>query len=101
MARRWKFQLEGSTLLSLPLDVWVANYSPDDILLLDVDFSSVRMVLLIRHCRITQRTMKVLKRYVLRLFISLKYVTANVMARNHGRIVATASAVEHSIKISL
>ncbi|KAK3442349.1 hypothetical protein EUGRSUZ_B02540 [Eucalyptus grandis] len=45
--------------------------------------------------------MTVLKRYVLRFFISLKYVTANVMDRNHGRIVATASTVEHSIKNSL
>ncbi|KAF8033936.1 hypothetical protein BT93_C0273 [Corymbia citriodora subsp. variegata] len=46
-------------------------------------------------------TMTVLKRYVLRLFISLKYVTANVVDRNNGRIVATASTVEHSIKNSL
>ncbi|KAI6685845.1 hypothetical protein NL676_031758 [Syzygium grande] len=45
--------------------------------------------------------MTVLKRYVLRLFISLKYVTANVVDRNNGRIVATASTVEHSIKNTL
>ncbi|KAK3435957.1 uncharacterized protein LOC104436277 [Eucalyptus grandis] len=45
--------------------------------------------------------MTVLKRYVLRLFISLKYVTANVVDRNNGQIVATASTVEHSIKNSL
>ncbi|XP_065867677.1 uncharacterized protein [Euphorbia lathyris] len=42
--------------------------------------------------------MTVLKRYVLRMFISLKYITANVVDRNNGRIVATASTVEHSIK---
>ncbi|PWA82098.1 ribosomal L18p/L5e family protein [Artemisia annua] len=42
-----------------------------------------------------------LKRYVLRLFMSLKYITANVLDRNNGRIVATASTVEHSIKNSL
>ncbi|KAF5768082.1 putative ribosomal protein L18 [Helianthus annuus] len=45
--------------------------------------------------------MTVLKRYVLRLFMSLKYITANVVDRNNGRIVATASTVEHSIKNSL
>ncbi|KAH6794724.1 Ribosomal L18p/L5e family protein [Perilla frutescens var. hirtella] len=45
--------------------------------------------------------MTLLKRYVLRLFISLKYITANVVDRNNGRIVATASTVEHSIKGSL
>uniref|UniRef100_A0A2P2K4N5 50S ribosomal protein L18 n=1 Tax=Rhizophora mucronata TaxID=61149 RepID=A0A2P2K4N5_RHIMU len=45
--------------------------------------------------------MTVLKRYVLRLFISLKYITANVVDRNNGRIVASASTVEHSIKNSL
>ncbi|OAY51542.1 hypothetical protein MANES_04G015300v8 [Manihot esculenta] len=45
--------------------------------------------------------MTVLKRYVLRLFISLKYITANVVDRNNGRIVATASTVEHSIKNTL
>ncbi|KAL5854565.1 hypothetical protein ACOSQ4_004367 [Xanthoceras sorbifolium] len=43
----------------------------------------------------------VLKRYVLRLFISLKYITTNVVNRNNGRIVVTASTVEHSIKNSL
>lgn len=45
--------------------------------------------------------MTVLKRYVLRLFISIKYITANVVDRNNGRIVATASTVEHDIKGSL
>ncbi|TYG77161.1 hypothetical protein ES288_D03G172600v1 [Gossypium darwinii] len=47
------------------------------------------------------KRMTVLKRYVLRLFVSLKYITANVVDRNNGRIVATASTVEHSIKNSL
>ncbi|KAK9127514.1 hypothetical protein Syun_016311 [Stephania yunnanensis] len=42
--------------------------------------------------------MTVMKRYVLRLFISLKYITANVVDRNNGRIVATASTVEHALK---
>ena len=45
--------------------------------------------------------MMVLKRYVLQLFISIKYITANVVDRNNGRIVVTASTVEHSIKDSL
>ncbi|XP_047323054.1 uncharacterized protein LOC124926799 [Impatiens glandulifera] len=45
--------------------------------------------------------MTVLKRYVLRLFISLKYITANVVDRNNGRIVATASTVEHPLKNTL
>ncbi|KAK6163402.1 hypothetical protein DH2020_000266 [Rehmannia glutinosa] len=45
--------------------------------------------------------MTVLKRYVLRLFMSLKYITANVVDRNNGRIVATASTVEHSLKSTL
>ncbi|KAG6431896.1 hypothetical protein SASPL_103468 [Salvia splendens] len=45
--------------------------------------------------------MTLLKRYVLRLFISLKYITANVVDRNNGRIVATASTVEHALKNSL
>ncbi|PWA50370.1 Ribosomal protein L18/L5 [Artemisia annua] len=45
--------------------------------------------------------MTVLKRYVLRLFMSLKYITANVVDRNNGSIVATASTVEHSINNSL
>ncbi|CAN1171814.1 Mediator of RNA polymerase II transcription subunit 31 [Linum perenne] len=61
---------------------------------LTVIFSSIE-----RNSRI--RKMTVLKRYVLRLFISLKYITANVVDRNNGRIVATASTVEHSIKNSL
>ncbi|KAK8707787.1 hypothetical protein V6N13_058839 [Hibiscus sabdariffa] len=47
------------------------------------------------------KRMTVLKRYVLRLFISLKYITANVVDRNNVRIVATASTIEHSIKNSL
>ncbi|KAL6199873.1 hypothetical protein ACLB2K_029655 [Fragaria x ananassa] len=42
-----------------------------------------------------------MKRYVLRLFISLKYITANVVDRNNGRIVVTASTIEHSVKGSL
>lgn len=42
-----------------------------------------------------------MKRYVLRMFISLKYITANVVDRNNGRIVATSSSVEQSIKKSL
>ncbi|XP_043701923.1 50S ribosomal protein L18 [Telopea speciosissima] len=42
--------------------------------------------------------MTVMKRYVLRLFMSLKHITANVVDRNNGRIVATASTVEHSLK---
>lgn len=45
--------------------------------------------------------MTVLKRYVLRLFISLKYITANVVDRNNGRIVSTASTVEHALKNTL
>ncbi|KAJ0248275.1 hypothetical protein HA466_0153980 [Hirschfeldia incana] len=46
-------------------------------------------------------SMTVLKRYVLRLFMSIKYITANVVDRNNGRIVTTASTVEHAIKNSL
>lgn len=38
------------------------------------------------------------KRYVLRLFISLKHITANVVDRNNGRIIVSASSVEHSLK---
>ncbi|XP_062018181.1 uncharacterized protein LOC133734578 isoform X1 [Rosa rugosa] len=45
--------------------------------------------------------MSLMKRYVLRLFISLKYITANVVDRNNGRIVVTASTIEHSVKGSL
>lgn len=45
--------------------------------------------------------MTVLKRYVLRLFMSIKYITANVVDRNNGRVVTTASTVEHAIKNSL
>ncbi|KAF4382148.1 hypothetical protein F8388_008634 [Cannabis sativa] len=51
--------------------------------------------------RSLKKKMTVLKRYVLRLFMSLKYITANVVDRNNGRIIATASTVEHSIKNSL
>ncbi|KMT02323.1 hypothetical protein BVRB_9g205480 [Beta vulgaris subsp. vulgaris] len=40
----------------------------------------------------------VMKRYVLKLFISLKYITANVVDRNNGKIVATASTAEHALK---
>ncbi|PRQ41225.1 putative ribosomal protein L18 [Rosa chinensis] len=42
-----------------------------------------------------------MKRYALRLFISFKYITANVVDRNIGRIVVTASTIEHSVKGSL
>ncbi|KAK8683620.1 hypothetical protein V6N13_039674 [Hibiscus sabdariffa] len=47
------------------------------------------------------KRMTLLKRYVLRLFISSKYITTNVLDRNNVRIVATASTVEHAIKNSL
>ncbi|KAG6467865.1 uncharacterized protein LOC122035183 [Zingiber officinale] len=40
-------------------------------------------------------------RYVLRLFISLKYVTANVVDRRLGRVAATASSVEKPLKEGL
>lgn len=42
-----------------------------------------------------------MKRYVLRLFFSLKYITANVVDRNNGRIVVSASTVEHALKSTL
>ncbi|XP_074272177.1 uncharacterized protein LOC141596057 [Silene latifolia] len=42
--------------------------------------------------------MVVSKRYALKLFMSLKYITANVIDRNNGRIVATASTAEHALK---
>lgn len=42
-----------------------------------------------------------MKRYVLRLFISLKYITANVVDRKNGRIVVTASSVEKPLKAGL
>ncbi|WCJ40979.1 Ribosomal L18p/L5e family protein [Euphorbia peplus] len=45
--------------------------------------------------------MTVLNRYVLRMFISLKYLTVNVVDKNNGRVVVTASTVEHSIKNTL
>ncbi|XP_054802757.1 uncharacterized protein LOC129306281 [Prosopis cineraria] len=38
------------------------------------------------------------KRYLLRLFISAKHITANVVDESSGRMVATASTVEHAIK---
>ncbi|XP_077220668.1 ribosomal L18p/L5e family protein [Tasmannia lanceolata] len=41
------------------------------------------------------------KRYVLRLFISLKYITANVIDRNNGRVLVSASSVEHALKDAL
>ncbi|XP_078427904.1 ribosomal L18p/L5e family protein [Wolffia australiana] len=41
------------------------------------------------------------KRFVLRMFISLKYVTANVVDRGRGRVVATASSVEKDLKANL
>ncbi|KQJ91362.1 uncharacterized protein LOC100826705 [Brachypodium distachyon] len=41
------------------------------------------------------------KRYVLRLFISLKFVTANVVDRQSGRVVVTASSVERPLRDGL
>lgn len=38
------------------------------------------------------------KRYMLRLFISAKHMTANVVDKSNGRTVATASTVEEAIK---
>ncbi|KAG8050358.1 hypothetical protein GUJ93_ZPchr0009g2178 [Zizania palustris] len=45
--------------------------------------------------------MSVAKRYVLRMFISLKYVTANVVDRQRGRVVVTASSVERPLRDGL
>ena len=45
--------------------------------------------------------MSLAKRYVLRLFISLKYVTANVADRQSGRIVTTASTAERPLREGL
>ena len=45
--------------------------------------------------------MTVVKRYVLHLFISLKYVTANVVDRQCGRIVTTASTAERPLRDGL
>ncbi|RCV12824.1 hypothetical protein SETIT_2G298900v2 [Setaria italica] len=45
--------------------------------------------------------MSLAKRYVLRLFISLKYVTANVVDRQSGRIVTTASTAERPLRDGL
>ncbi|KAF3787821.1 hypothetical protein EJ110_NYTH22340 [Nymphaea thermarum] len=42
--------------------------------------------------------MSLTKRYVLKLFFSLKYTTANVVDRNNGRIVSSASSVEAALK---
>lgn len=39
-------------------------------------------------------------RYVLKLYISVKYITANVVDRSTGDLIATASTVEHCIKHS-
>ncbi|XP_008800547.1 50S ribosomal protein L18 [Phoenix dactylifera] len=49
----------------------------------------------------SQLPLPVAKRYVLRLFISLKYVTANVVDRRSGRVVVTASSVEKALKEGL
>eukprot|EP01018_Ginkgo_biloba_P010543 Gb_15396 [translate_table: standard] len=38
------------------------------------------------------------KPYVLRMFFSHKYITANVVDRNRGHIVATASSIERELK---
>ncbi|KAM7271062.1 hypothetical protein ACFE04_030276 [Oxalis oulophora] len=61
--------------------------------------STVTIFVIAYHQEYLQMT--VLKRYVLRLFMSIKYITANVVDRNNGRIVVTASTVEHSIKNTL
>ncbi|KAF8759343.1 hypothetical protein HU200_010384 [Digitaria exilis] len=45
--------------------------------------------------------MSLAKRYVLRLFISLKYVTANVVDRRSGRVVTTASTAERPLRDGL
>ncbi|GMH09830.1 hypothetical protein Nepgr_011671 [Nepenthes gracilis] len=39
-----------------------------------------------------------MRSYALRIFISLKFITANVVDRNSGGIVASASTVEQSVK---
>ncbi|GAB4842920.1 hypothetical protein Ancab_012898 [Ancistrocladus abbreviatus] len=54
-----------------------------------------------RQSRLDFLRMTVMKRYVLKLFISLKYITANVVDRNNGRIIATASTVEHALKSTM
>ncbi|GLJ53896.1 hypothetical protein SUGI_1151290 [Cryptomeria japonica] len=38
------------------------------------------------------------KPYVLRMFISQRYITANVVDRNRGHIVVTASSIEKELK---
>uniref|UniRef100_A0A0D3H9R4 Uncharacterized protein n=2 Tax=Oryza TaxID=4527 RepID=A0A0D3H9R4_9ORYZ len=55
------------------------------------------------HCELLcfVRSMSIAKRYVLRLFISLKYVTANVVDRQSGRVVLTASSVEKPLRDGL
>jgi ribosomal protein L18 len=45
--------------------------------------------------------MTVAKRDVLRLFVSLKYVTANAVDRQCGRIVTTASTAERPLRDGL
>ncbi|KAI3930109.1 hypothetical protein MKX01_036630 [Papaver californicum] len=42
--------------------------------------------------------MTLTKRYILRLFISLKYISANVIDRKRGQIVVSASTAEKSMK---
>lgn len=53
------------------------------------------------HASMNRFSVPAPKRYVLRLFISLKYVTANVVDRRSGRVVVTASSVEKPLKESL
>ncbi|MBA0794854.1 hypothetical protein Gohar_019139 [Gossypium harknessii] len=117
------FELHGEDkLLEIKLEVGNGEYVFTTIVVqISVCYSSVwlqlsemkcyviityKLLNLISFCYVKQivwelKRMTVLKRYVLRLFISLKYITANVVDRNNGRIVATASTVEHSIKNSL
>ncbi|KAI3852679.1 hypothetical protein MKX03_014001 [Papaver bracteatum] len=42
--------------------------------------------------------MTLTKRYILRLFMSLKYISANVIDRKRGQIVVSASTAEKSMK---
>lgn len=39
-----------------------------------------------------------MRRYVLRVFVSAKHVTANVVQWKEGRVVASASSVEHAVR---
>lgn len=48
-------------------------------------------------CRQTQQAMT---RHVLKLYISVKFITANIIDRTTGDLIATASSVEHCIKNS-